>query len=363
MTKQDDLKQQIELICIERGLEPDEVITAINNGIASAYRKEFGDKEAAYEAVYNIDRDQYAIFQVTMVVDEVGFPGREMTIVDARLFDPNAQVGDAIRKEISIENEVSFGRIASQIARQVLAQSIKNSRHSKILQKFKDQIGEVVNVEIDFYKRGGYQVKLGQTTGYMGREHLLPNDKFKAGQIIKALIVEITEDERGNSRVTLSRTHPDFVRSIITREIPEVASGAVKIVKIVREPGARTKLLVSASDEDQMIDPVGAILGRKNVRITNVMREITSTMQEKVDVIEHRPDEFEEMVMDALEPAEIDRLEFDEAEHTINVFCYPEEASLAVGRRGTNVRLASQLVDWDINIETIEEQQPEINFE
>lgn len=350
----DDFRQQIEMVCIERGLEIDEVVKALEQAIASAYRKEIGDKDKAYEAKFDLNTAKYSIYEVTTVVEEVEFPTREISLIDAKLSNSAAQVGDKIVKEVEIDNQVLFGRIASQVAKQVAKQSINSIRHSKVLQQFKDRIGDIVNVEIDYFKKGGYVVKLAQTTGYLNREDLTPIDRFKSGQIVKALIVDISEDARGNSRVVLSRTSPDFVAAILRTEIPEIEAGIVNIEKIAREPGARSKILVSAS-EDESVDPVGTILGKKNVRIINVMREISTSMQEKVDIIEYNPDDFELMVIDALEPAEIEKVEINKEEHKVRVHCYPEEAALAVGRRGVNIKLASQLLEYDIEVVTLED--------
>jgi len=352
----EELKQQIEMVCIERGLEPDEVIKAMEQAIASAYRKEFGDKEKNYEAEFDMVTGKYNLFEYQTIVDEVLSPLKELSLVDARLYNPNAEVGDKIRKEVSVEHEVDFGRIASQVARQVMFQAINSIRHTKLLQKFKDRIGDVVSIEIDYFKRGGYIVKLGQTSGFLSKENLLPIDRFKPGQIVKALIVDINEDNRGNSRIILSRTDLNFVAAIIKNEVPEVESGLVTIDKIVREPGVRSKVLVSAS-EDESLDPVGTILGKKNVRITNIMREISTTMQEKIDIIEYNPEDLELMIMDALEPAEIDRVDINTEVQEASVYCYPDEAALAVGRGGFNIKLAGELLDYKLTVVTIDSPQ------
>jgi N utilization substance protein A len=352
----DELKQQIEMVCIERGLEPDEVIKAMEQAIASAYRKELGDKEKNYEAEFDMATGKYNLFEYQTIVDEVLSPIKELTLVDARLYNPNAEIGDKIRTEVIIEHEVDFGRIASQVARQVMFQAVNSIRHSKLLQKFKDRIGDVVSIEIDYFKRGGYIVKLGQTSGFVSKENLLPIDRFKPGQVVKALIVDINEDNRGNSRVILSRTDPNFIAAIIKNEVPEVDSGLVSLDKIVREPGVRTKILVS-SIEDESIDPVGTILGKKNVRIINIMREISTTMQEKVDIVENNPEDLELMIMDALEPAEIDRVDIDTETQTAVVYCYPDEAALAVGRGGYNIKLAGELLSYKLTVLTLDQAQ------
>jgi transcription termination/antitermination protein NusA len=356
MSQASELKQQIELLCIERGLEPNEVMKAIETSIAAAYRKEFGDKDKNYEAQFDPETGKYSVFQTQLVVEEVENPGKEVALMEMRLTNPNARLGDEIREEMVTHNDVHFGRIASQVAKQVMFQAINNVRHTKILQQFKDKIGDVVTVEVDCFRKGGYMVKLGQTLGFINRDNILPIDKFKPGQLIKALVVDISEDERGNSRILLSRSHPDFVRAVIANEVPEVASGIVIIDKIVREPGSRSKILVSASEEES-VDPVGTILGRKNVRLVNIMREISISMQEKIDVIESQPNDMENMIVDALEPAEIEQVELDRETRSAIVYCYPEEASLAVGKRGVNIRLASELLDYNLTLKTIEPEE------
>lgn len=355
---QDELKQQIDMICLERGLEPDEVMSAIEKAIAGAYRKEMGEKEKEYQAEFNFSTGKYNLYEVIEIVENPEDEFKEIGIIDARLYNPNAKLGEFIKKEVAVENEVGFGRIASQVARQVLFQSINSIRHSKVLQKYKDRVGDIVSVEVDYFKKGGYIVKLDKTNGFLHRDHLLPVDRFKPGQIIKALIVDIDEDSKGNSKILLSRTDPNFVLAVIRNEVPEVDSEIVTIEKVVREPGSRTKVLVSANEEDN-IDPVGAILGRKNTRITNIMREINPQMKEKLDIIEYNPEDLELMIMDALEPAEIESVEIDEENKIAKVFCYPEEAALAVGRGGINIKLASRLLDYELDIQTLEGEKPE----
>ena len=349
-----DVKEQITSICAEKGLEVDEVVRAIEVSIASAYRKEFGEREKAYDATFDLENGKYTVYQVTAVVDEVLNPEQQISLTDARLSNPGVRAGDIIRLEMDTNKEVEFGRIASQIAKQVLFQSINGARHTKLLQQFRDKIGEIVNVEIDYFNKGGYIVKLGQTNGFLSREHIMPTDRFKPGNIVKALIADIIEDQKGNSRVILSRTDSKFIEAIIRSEIPEVDNGIVIINKIVRDPGARSKVLVSALDGEN-IDPVGAILGKKNMRIINIIRQISNTMQEKIDIIEYQPQDLDLMVMDALEPAQIEKVEINEDGTKADVYCYKDEAALAVGRRGVNIRLASELLGLELNLITMED--------
>jgi N utilization substance protein A len=360
MSSPEEIRKQIEFLCIERNLDLEEVLSAIETSIASAYRREFGNKEYSYEAKYNLETGTYDVFRTIAVVDEVINPEKEMSIVEARLNDPSATVGDVLREQETINHEMNFGRIAAQVAKQVLSQAIHNTRHTKVLQQYKDKIGDLVTVEVDSYRKGGYMVKISQTMGYISRENLLPIDRFRPGQLIKALIVDITEDDRGNSKIVLSRSHIDFVIAVIKNEVPEVGAGIITFNKIVREPGSRTKILVSAAEDEKAIDPVGTILGRKNIRLVNIMREISATMQEKIDIIEYRPDDLEGMMIDALEPAEIERVEIDSEKKTAEVFCYPEEASLAVGKRGVNIRLAGALFEYELNLNTLEDEESDM---
>jgi transcription termination/antitermination protein NusA len=353
---QTELKELIDLICAEKGLESSEVIKAIEVAIASAYRKEYGRKENAYVAEFDANTGRYNLYQTQTIVEEVINPAQQLTLVDARLSNPTAQIDDVIKTSVNVDSEVEFGRIASQIAKQVLSQSIYNVRHSKLLSQFKEKIGDVVNVEIDYFQRGGYHVKLGQTTGFLSRENLLPIDKFKSGTVVKALIADLQEDAKGNTRIILSRSHPDFVAAILKHEIPEVANGLITIHKVVREPGVRSKILVGNTEGEEDIDPVGAILGKKNMRIVNVMRQITTTMMEKIDVIEYQPGETDLMIMDALEPAQIDRVAVHSEEGKADVYCYKDEAALAVGKRGVNIKLAQELLGLELNIITVEEE-------
>lgn len=356
-----DLKEMINYVCAEKNLDPLEVITAIEKAIASSYRKEFGDKDKTYSAIFNIDTGKYTVKEETKIVDEVVSPAKEILLSEARLYNPKAQAGDIIYKEVQISDKVNFGRIASQIGRQVLMQSINSSRHTKILQEYKDKVGQLVNVEVDYMKKNGYLVKLGQTVVFMSRESLSPADRFKAGQVIKAVIMSISEDEQGNSKIILSRSSPEFVMEIIRNEIPEVGVGSVIINKVVREAGARTKVLVSTA-EDENLDPVGTLLGRKNTRIISIMREINPTMQEKIDVIEYLPNDLHLMIMDALEPAQIEKVDINSELRVATVYCYSDEAFLAVGKRGVNIRLASRLLDYELNIQAIENQNSQESF-
>jgi transcription termination/antitermination protein NusA len=353
-----ELKQAVELLCAERGITPEDVTAAIESGIAKAYRKDLGDNEKAYEAEYDLTTNRYKIFEVITVTDEVDEegnvynPGKELTLMAARLSDPNAFIGQTYKTLVDDEDKLlEFGRVASGIAKQSFEQYIRSIRHAKVLKEYKEKVGELITVEIDYFKKNGYYVKLGTTTAFLGQDSLMPNDKFKPGEFIKVCVDSITEDPKLGSKIVLKRNSAGFVVALINIEIPEVSNGQIEIVKAVREAGLRTKILVQKEDYDSTIDPVGTILGRKEMRILNIMRELNVNLQERIDIIEVNENQ-DEMIKDALEPARITRIE--RTEEAIICHCEKQDAALAVGKRGVNVRLASQLLEVELKIQSPE---------
>jgi transcription termination/antitermination protein NusA len=353
-----ELKQAVELLCAERGITPEDVTAAIESGIAKAYRKDLGDNEKAYEAEYDLTTNRYKIFEVITVTDEVDEegnvynPGKELTLMAARLSDPNAFIGQTYKTLVDDEDKLlEFGRVASGIAKQSFEQYIRSIRHAKVLKEYKDKVGELITVEIDYFKKNGYYVKLGATTAFLGQDSLMPNDKFKPGEFIKVHVDSITEDPKLGSKIVLKRNSAGFVVALINIEIPEVSNGQIEIVKAVREAGLRTKILVQKEDFDSTLDPVGTILGRKEMRILNIMRELNVNLQERIDIIEVNENQ-DEMIKDALEPARITRIE--RTPEAIICHCEKQDAALAVGKRGVNVRLASQLLEVELKIQSPE---------
>ena len=349
-----DISQQIDYFCAEKGLDPAEVLVAIENAVAAAYRKDFGERENAYIAEFNTETGKYKIFQTMTVVEEVKFPEREIGLMQARLENPEVELNHVFKTEVSTESDINFGRVASQIARQVLIQSVNIIKHTKLIAAYKDKIGEIVSGEIERFGKGGYFVNVGGTTAFLGLSDILPGERFKPGQIVKAVITAINEFKGGGSHIALSRSSTEFVVALMKQEIPELASGAIKIDKIVRDAGIRTKILVSARDDDSTLDPVGTCLGRKNVRILNVLRELSVTQSEKIDIILNTPDDITGLIASSLEPAEIEDVEYDPSTGNAKVFCYEEEASIAIGKRGGNINLACRLLNINISLVTID---------
>jgi transcription termination/antitermination protein NusA len=353
-----EIKQSIDLLCAERGVTQSEVVDSIEIAIAKAYRKDFGEEEKAYDADYDLATNTYNVFETITVTDQldeegnVSAVGREISLMAAKLSDPSAEVGKVYKTAVDQEKLLAFGRVATGIAKQSMIQYIRNLRHNKVIEKYVDHQGEIITVEVDYYKKNGYYVKLDQTTVFLSQDDLMPFDKFKPGSIIKVHVDNVVSDPKYGLRITLKRNTADFVVALIKAEIPEVSSGQIEIVKAVREAGLRTKILVQKEDIDMDIDPVGTILGRKEVRILNIARELNINMQERIDIIEYHPDDIETMILDALEPARINKIV--NTENGVIVLCDKSEAALAVGRRGGNVRLASQLLDIEISVEAQE---------
>ncbi len=347
-----EIKDHIITICQDRGISFEEVIRSIEKAIATAYRKEFGDQLESYSCSYDLDTGRYRIFRETKIVDELLNPAKEQLISEARLYNPNIQVDDIIKDEVLISDEINFGRIAAQVAAQVLKSSIYTIRQSHLIQDYKDQIGRLVKVEIDIFKKNSYQAKLGTAMITIPANHIIPREKFTPGQIVWFVIVDIKEDSQGNYFIILSRTAPEFIEAIVRQEVPELDAGLIVIKNIAREAGVRTKILVASIDPDDAIDPVGAILGKKNVRLMTIMREINPKMMEKIDIIEYIPEELETMIADALEPAELDNIVVDMSNKSADVYCSNEEAALVVGKKGVNIKLASRLLDLNLNLIT-----------
>jgi transcription termination/antitermination protein NusA len=345
-----DIRDHIITICQDRGISFEEVIKSIEKAIATAYRKEFGDQSELYACEYDMDTGRYKIYKETRIVEEVVYPAKEQLISEARLYNPNVQLDDIIKEEVMISDEINFGRIAAQIAGQVLKSTINTIRQSHLIQEYKGQIGSLVKVEIDIFKKNSYLAKLGTAMINIPLNHILPREKFTPGQIVRFVIVDIKEDQQGNYFIILSRTAPEFVEAVIRQEVPELDAGLIVIKKIAREAGSRTKILVASIDPDDNIDPVGAILGKKNVRLMTIMRELNPKLIEKIDIIEYLPEEIETMIADALEPAELDNIVYNEENNSADVYCNNEEAALAVGKKGINIKLASKLLNMNLNL-------------
>lgn len=351
----------------ERGIPRAKVIEAIETALATAYKKEYGKRGQVIRAKFDINTAATEFFQVKFVVDEgrVRTPeeddeliesGAERDPEDERVrFDPEKHImlEDArrIKTGVQVDEELifplepkdDFGRIAAQTAKQVIIQKIREAEKISILGEFEGREGEIVSGTVQRIERGNVHLDLGRAPAIMPYDEQIPGERFRQGERVRAYLYSVDESPRGVF-IRVSRSHPKFLEKLFELETPELASGAVVIKSVAREPGSRSKIAVQAIDEH--IDPVGALVGQRGVRVSTVMSELGG---EKIDIIEWSP-ESKQFVEDALSPAKVLQVVIDEEAHKATVEVTEDQQSLAIGRAGQNVRLAAKLTGWKIDI-------------
>ncbi len=362
----------------ERGIPRAKMLDAIEQALATAYKKEFGKRGQIVRAEFDIDTGTTSFSQIKVVVDEsmlkpedeedeeetqpetddlsteglVRFDPEKHIMVDtARMIKKDVQVGEEL--VFPLENKDDFGRIAAQTAKQVIIQKVREAEKESALAEFGQKEGDVVMGHVQRFERGNLYVDLGRVTGIMPYDEQIPGERFKPGERIRASLIEVDETARGVF-LKLSRAHPDFLASLFAIEAPEIQSGVVEIKAIAREAGARSKVAVFAHDPH--IDPVGSLVGQRGVRVSTVMSELGG---EKIDIIEWSEDPVT-FIEDALSPAQVLSVTVerepgeagtgeDTRGHAV-VEVAPDQQSLAIGRGGQNVRLAAKLTGWKIDI-------------
>jgi N utilization substance protein A len=336
------MSEAIHQLIQDRGMSEELVLKTIENTLLAAYKRRFGNADNAIVR-FNDDNTVVSIYAQKKIVDGVYDPVSEIDLEEARELNPDADVGDELLIEVDPRD---FDRISVQSAKQTAHQSIREIQKDSLYSEYKDKVGEII---IGYYQRernGTIYVDLGKVEGILPRKYQSPREIYHVNDRIKALITEVNKTPSG-LQVVLSRTHTDFVRAIFELEVPEVYDKTVEIHKIVREPGYRTKLAVYSNRED--VDPVGACVGLKGVRIQAVIRELEG---EKIDILKYDPDP-RRFIKNALSPAEVrDVITLDEGKHQALAVVNESQLSLAIGKQGLNVRLANRLVDWNIDVKT-----------
>jgi N utilization substance protein A len=334
----DAIRQLIQ----DKGISEELILKTIENTLLAAYKRRFGNADNAIVR-FNDDNRVVSIYAQKKIVDGVYDPTAEIDLEEARELNPEAELGDDLLIEVDPRD---FDRIAVQSAKQTAHQTIREIQKDSLHSEFKDKVGEII---IGYYQRernGTIYVDLGKNEGILPKKFQSPRELYHVNDRIKALITEVNKTPAG-LQVVLSRTHTDFVRAIFELEVPEVYDKTVEIHKIVREAGYRTKLAVYSNRED--VDPVGACVGLKGVRIQAVIRELEG---EKVDILKYDP-EPRRFIKNALSPAEVrDVIILDEGKHQALAVVAETQLSLAIGKQGLNVRLANRLVDWNIDVKT-----------
>jgi N utilization substance protein A len=349
----------------ERGIPKEKVLEAIEFSLASAYKKEYGKKGQIVKAEFDVQTGAVEFKQVKTVVskDQIiegveEFEGeidpenpkiffnseQHILIEDAKLFKTGVQLGDEV--VFPLENKGDFGRIASQTAKQVIMQKIREAEKVSVVSEYGQHEGEIVNGTVQRMERGSIFVDMGRAVGFLGYDEQIPGERFKQGERIRAYLYKVEESPRGVF-LKLSRSHPRFLEQLFFAEVPELAQGMVEIKAIAREAGARSKIAVYSPDEH--IDPVGAMVGQRGVRVTTIMSELGG---EKIDVIEWSNDPVE-FIEEALSPASVIAVDLDEESKIARVSVAEDQQSLAIGKGGQNARLAAKLTGWKIDVQAV----------
>ncbi len=336
------LSEAIRLLVQDKGISEELVLKTIEEFLLAAYKKKYGANENAVVR-FSEDDSEVTLFAQKKIVDDVDDPVTEISLEEALLYNEECEIGDELLIEI---NPKEFDRIAVQSAKQKARQTIREIQKDTLYSEFKDKVGEMI---IGYYQRernGNIYVDLGKTEGLLPKRYQSPRETYRPNDRIKALIYEVNKTPSG-LQIILSRTHTEFVKRIFELEVPEIYDKTVEIYKIVREPGYRTKIAVYSNRDD--VDPVGACVGLKGVRIQGVVRELEG---EKIDVLkfENDPRSF---IKNALSPAEVAQVVvLDESKRQALAVVPETQLSLAIGKQGLNVRLANRLVDWNIDVKT-----------
>jgi transcription termination/antitermination protein NusA len=340
-----ELLQIADAVAREKAIDRGIVIAAMEDAIAKAARSRYG-AETDVHAEIEPKTGDLRLTRHMLVVETVENSSNQITLEGARKHHPAAQVGDTIADPLP---PLEYGRIAAQSAKQVIVQKVREAERDRQYAEYKDRIGDIVNGIVKRVEYGNVVVDLGRGEAIVRRDEMLPREVFRNGDRIRAYIYDVRREPRG-PQIFLSRTHPQFTAKLFAQEVPEIYDGIVEVKAVARDPGSRAKIAVISRDSS--VDPVGACVGMRGSRVQAVVNELQG---EKIDIIPWSPD-IATFVVNALAPAEVAKVVLDEDKERIEVVVPDQQLSLAIGRRGQNVRLASQLTGWDIDILTEQEE-------
>jgi N utilization substance protein A len=336
-----NLNHIIEQVVKEKGIDRGVLVEALESAVLSAANKKYRNTRDL-EAHFNDELGEVELFEFVTVVDEVVDSYKEIDLEEAREIDEDVEVGDSLGMKIESGN---FSRIAAQTAKQVIIQKVREAEREKIYNEFKGRVGELVNGIVRRYERGDLIVDLGLTEGLLPHREQVSRENYRQGDRARVLISEVKISTKG-PQIILSRTHPGLVASLFQFEVPEIAEGIVEIKAVAREAGSRTKIAVASYDPD--VDPVGACVGMRGSRVQNVVSELRG---EKIDIVPWSPD-VGRFVCASLAPAEVTKIYLDNDEQALEVIVPDDQLSLAIGKKGQNVRLAAKLTGWNIDIKS-----------
>jgi len=335
----------INQLCVERNIPKEYVVEAILSALKTAYRKDYGNKEENIEVDLDEETGAFMVFLVKDVVAEVEDEFNELTVEQAQKYRKNAKPGDHIHIEVTPSG---FGRIAAQAAKQVILQKIQEAERDMVFETFKEREDELLTAQVSRVDRGQVYLEIDRNTVMFPREFRVPSERYYAGQRLKIYLEKVEKTTKG-PQLIITRKAPKLVEKLFEFEIPEIKTGVIEIKGIARDAGVRSKVAVKSNDEK--IDPIGACVGQRGVRIQTIMDELNGEM---IDVVEYS-DDIHEYIKQALAPAKIGVMDIDKEEKVAEVYVESDQRPLAIGRNGQNVRLASFLTGYEINLHDLSE--------
>ncbi len=336
-----ELKKSIDHISKERRIDRDVLVDTLEEAVRAAVNKKFRNK-LDVEVNFNEETGDIEAHQFKIVVDEVDDSNTEISLEEARQIDSNVQLEDELGFKLHVED---LGRIAAQSAKQVIIQRMRDAEQEIIYEEYKDRMGEIISGIVQRRDRAGWIINLGRTEAVLPKEEQVPKEHYKRGDRIQGYIVDVRKEGKG-PQIVLSRSHPAYMEALFRLEVPEVSDGTIKIMGVARDPGYRAKVALYSSDRD--VDPVGACVGVRGSRINKIVQEFKG---EKVDLVLWSPD-ITTYAVNALAPARISSITVDEEEKSLEVVVPDNQHYLAIGRKGQNVKLASKLLGWNIDVIT-----------
>ena len=334
-----DLLRTIDQIQRDKGIDSKVLIEALEEAVSSAVKKKFGP-DYELEVNFNKEMGEIEVFEFKEVVEKVTDEMSQVSLEEAKKLDPESEIGDSLGMKMDTD---TLGRIAAQSAKQVIMQRLREAERDAVYEDFKDRKGEIINGIVQRFDRGAIIANLGKAEAELPVKEQIPKEAYTQGDRLRAYIYDLKPFSRG-PQIILSRTHPNFLSALFESEVPEISEGIVTIMQAAREPGSRAKIAVASKDRD--VDPVGACVGMKGSRVQAVVQELRG---EKIDIVSWDPDPAK-FVCNALAPAEILRVIVEEENRSMEVVVPDDQLSLAIGKRGQNVRLASRLTNWKLDV-------------
>lgn len=334
-----ELKRLLDQVSKDKGIDKDVLIQTLEEAIKTAANKKLGSM-LDLEVTYNDEYGEIESFQFKDVVENVEDPQMQISLEEARSLDPEVELDDSIGVKLDTSE---FGRIAAQTAKQVIIQKVKEAERDLVYEDYKDKKGQTIRGLVQRFDRGAIIVTMGLGEAVLPVKEQIPRERYKQGDRIKAYVFDVRRVSHG-PQIILSRTHPQFLLQLFIQEVPEISEGIVTVSSVAREPGVRAKIAVSSKDPD--VDPVGACVGMRGTRVQAVVQELRG---EKIDIIEWSPDPAK-FVCNAVAPAQVSLVVMDRANNTMELVVPDDQLSLAIGRKGQNIKLAAKLTGWDLDV-------------